>query len=481
MKRLIYTAVLIVTVFMFGSCSKNIVKEDVKNEVGVSNLFTNGSLKAVPLHRYYNAVFKSYYFDTAMYPGGFVNNEGTWSYLDDTPYFVLQDSIANAVPVYQYYNPVQKDYYYSPEFDPNMGGGQWPYQKVAFYGFPATTPTAVPVYSYFSTQPGYDAGHLLNTDVGAIGTFNGIPHARENITFYAITDESVIKGIPLHRYYNATFKSYYYDTSLFPGGFVNNEGTWNYLNDAPYYVLQTPGANTVPVYQYYNPVQKDYYYSPEFDPNMGGGQWPYQKIAFYGYPATTSGAIPIYSYFSTQPGYDAGHLLNADVGATGTFDGISHARENITFYAIPAGSGINQTPVALKSFYDSNHNDHYYGFASPSIPNAGPWTEQDAEFKVYQNPDPSLVPIYRYYNNTWYDSYLSSLYDPNMGGGQWGFVGIGFYASAQARPGFEPVYGYFCSGAMNTDHIVSKDKGATIVVNGRTYVREIILFYAEPL
>jgi len=94
----------------------------------------------------------------------------------------------------------------------------------------------------------------------------------------------------------------------------------------------------------------------------------------------------------------------------------------------------------------------------------------------------NLVPIY-VYRSFEVDFYWNQAKQDNFGSqSDYKYMGIAFYAFKVQVSGTIPFYSYFYNGgnAPNNRHLLSKDVGASFTLDGRTFNRESVMFYAYP-
>ncbi|MBD8487299.1 thiol-activated cytolysin family protein [Echinicola sp. CAU 1574] len=130
----------------------------------------------------------------------------------------------------------------------------------------------------------------------------------------------------------------------------------------------------VEIFSYWSDNAKDHFYSTSYSPTAGGGNWTVEGRVFYGVPAETEGARPVYQYWNSS-GKD--HLYTFDNQASiGAWQ-----REYIAFYAFDHQVEGTQ-PVY--SYYNSDAADHYYNFdVGVTAGGGGKWKREYVAFYAY--------------------------------------------------------------------------------------------------
>lgn len=144
----------------------------------------------------------------------------------------------------------------------------------------------------------------------------------------------------------------------------------------------------------------------------------------------------------------------------------------------PFSPPIESSP--LYEYYNSVLKDSYYDMQYfPSGAGGGGWIFRKISCYVYASQVTSqLVPVYSYWNSGITDHYYTQINQPSLGGGGWLFEILRFYAFNSSASNLVPVYSYYCGSTVS--HALSVDKGAFINIDGHTYTRENIAFYAYP-
>ena len=106
------------------------------------------------------------------------------------------------------------------------------------------------------------------------GLIKGMKSIASQISDANYMKASLIKSVPIYRFYHKNNKDHFYTKNASPKGTWKAQGIefWAYKDE-------TPG--TVPIYRFYHQNNKDHFYTKNASPK---GDWKAQGIAFWAYP-----------------------------------------------------------------------------------------------------------------------------------------------------------------------------------------------------
>jgi len=257
-------------------------------------------------------------------------------------------------------------------------------------------------------------------------------------------------------------------------------GTNYSLEGTAFYAFPATQTGALPVYRFYNSSNGGHFYTiSEAEKNYVvanmGATYQLEGIAFYAYPDTSTdlASLPVYRFYNVTNGQHFYTASEAEKNSLTTNLGSVFHLEGVAFYAYTA-TATELSPIYR--FYNSANGGHFY-------------TIDINEKTSLENLSKKITyPVYRFVNLANEQHFFTISEDEknyvrNNLNNIYTYEGIAFYAYPDASPDptLLPVYRFVNSNSNKHFYTISEAEKNYVVANmGATYQLEGTAFYAYP-